>query len=494
MDERSFRMDELMPLMRESLAAGKSFRFSPRGISMLPMLRQGKDSVILSPVTGKLKKYDIPLYQRDDGAYVLHRITKVEDTYTCIGDNQYDYEPGIRQDQIIAVLTSFYRGEKEISADALSYRIYSRLWHWSRPVRKLLMRAKRKSRVILRKLGHTYAKGGDVPMWKKLLLPAGLGILLLALILCLSFCSGEEKAPEKPVVGICMHDLASEQEALCARELQAKLEEKGFDVQILDAGNDQSVQNKQVQQLLGRNCKGIVLCPVMPDGVTEVVKSAKSKDVPIVFFHAEPSKQIMDLWEKTGYVGCDPSQSGREQGELLLRLPNNGDINGDGVVAYILLQDDDQCADTRKRSEALRQEIAAGAETEELNCTVAGTTQTAAEESFEKLLANYGKDVEVVICTNDTVALGTQKAIEDGGRTVGVDIYLIGAEGADEAIGKIVNGELSGTVYCDIRTQAKEIFTMIEKLNHPETAEKRILVDHVIVVKENAEVYLKKDN
>ena len=77
MEERSFHMDDLMPLMKESLASGQSFRFSPRGISMLPMLRQGKDTVTLSPIKEPLKKYDIPLYQRDDGAYVLHRITEV---------------------------------------------------------------------------------------------------------------------------------------------------------------------------------------------------------------------------------------------------------------------------------------------------------------------------------------------------------------------------------------------------------------------------------
>ena len=155
MEERSFRMNDIMPLMRESLCAGQSVHFSPRGISMLPMLRQGKDAVTLSPVTAPLKKYDIPLYQRDDGAYVLHRITKVEDTYTCIGDNQFEYEPGIRPDQVIAVVTAFSRAGKQISVNALSYRIYTRLWHWTRWPRWILFRLRRKTRVILRKLGKT---------------------------------------------------------------------------------------------------------------------------------------------------------------------------------------------------------------------------------------------------------------------------------------------------------------------------------------------------
>ena len=152
MEDRSFRMAEIVPLMKESLQSGQSVRFSPKGISMLPMLRQGKDAVILSPVKGKLKKYDIPLYQRDDGAFVLHRITKVGETYTCIGDNQYAYEPGIRHDQVIAYVTAFCRGGKQISAENFGYLIYTRLWHWSRWPRWILFRLRRKTRVILRRL------------------------------------------------------------------------------------------------------------------------------------------------------------------------------------------------------------------------------------------------------------------------------------------------------------------------------------------------------
>lgn len=144
MPEKNLRLEQLMPLIREQLAAGKSVRFAPRGISMLPMLRQGKDKVILSPVTGRLKKYDLPLYQRDSGQYVLHRIVGVGETYTCIGDNQYALEHGIRQDQIIAVVTAFTREDREIPVTDLGYRIYCRLWHWLRPVKRILGACKRR--------------------------------------------------------------------------------------------------------------------------------------------------------------------------------------------------------------------------------------------------------------------------------------------------------------------------------------------------------------
>ena len=133
--EYQVKMDDLMPLFWEQLDAGKTVKFSPRGISMRPMLRQGIDSVVLSPVPEKLKKYDLPLYQRDDGKYILHRIVEVGETYTCIGDNQFDYETGVRHDQVIAVVTAFTRGQRLHSVNELPYRFYCRIWHYSRPLR-----------------------------------------------------------------------------------------------------------------------------------------------------------------------------------------------------------------------------------------------------------------------------------------------------------------------------------------------------------------------
>ncbi len=130
-------LDQVMPLMKEQLAAGMSVSFSPRGVSMLPMIRQGRDTVELSPVEGRLKKYDLPLYQRDDGHYVLHRIVKVDEFYTCIGDNQLSLEYPVRHDQVIAVVTAFTRDGKRTEVTNLWYRLYCRFWHITRPIRYL---------------------------------------------------------------------------------------------------------------------------------------------------------------------------------------------------------------------------------------------------------------------------------------------------------------------------------------------------------------------
>lgn len=135
MPEKKMRLDDLMPLIRERLAAGQTVSFFPNGVSMLPMLRQGRDSVELSPAPERLKKYDLPLYQRDNGQYVLHRVVAVGKDYTCVGDNQFLLEPGVERRQVIALVTAFTRDGKRIEVTDLCYQIYCRLWCTSRPLR-----------------------------------------------------------------------------------------------------------------------------------------------------------------------------------------------------------------------------------------------------------------------------------------------------------------------------------------------------------------------
>ena len=136
MPERNVRLDDVMPLIRESLEQGKRVHFSPRGTSMLPMLRQGLDTVILSPLPQRsLRKYELPMYRRDNGQYVVHRIIQAGETYVCMGDNQFQKEPGLTHEQMVAIVTGFTRGGKEHSVEELPHRLYCRFWHYSRPIR-----------------------------------------------------------------------------------------------------------------------------------------------------------------------------------------------------------------------------------------------------------------------------------------------------------------------------------------------------------------------
>ena len=149
-NKRLIGEEELMPLIEAQLAAGQKVRYLPfRGVSMLPMLRQGKDAVELSPMPERLKKYDLPVYRRKSGQYVMHRVVAVkEDHYVCLGDNTLKFEH-IYPEQMIGVVSAFKRGSKRIEVDSPGYQLYCRLWRPTRPLRLLIYQMKRIAKKVL---------------------------------------------------------------------------------------------------------------------------------------------------------------------------------------------------------------------------------------------------------------------------------------------------------------------------------------------------------
>ena len=126
------------PLIRETLDQGGTFSLTITGQSMYPFILGNRDRVTLSPVTGKLKKNDLPFYRRANGQFVLHRIVKVEKdgTYTCCGDHQWWLEKGLKHDQMIGVATEYVRKGKRLTNKNVIYRIYRTVWTWLLRYRK----------------------------------------------------------------------------------------------------------------------------------------------------------------------------------------------------------------------------------------------------------------------------------------------------------------------------------------------------------------------
>lgn len=100
------------------------------GDSMFPLLRSKKDLFLIArKPEGRLKKYDVPLYKRDTGQYVLHRILKVrKNDYVLCGDNRWQRETGITDRHVIGVLAAVIRDGKTISVTDRKYRLYVHLW------------------------------------------------------------------------------------------------------------------------------------------------------------------------------------------------------------------------------------------------------------------------------------------------------------------------------------------------------------------------------
>ena len=106
------------------------------GNSMSPFLIHGRDTVYLSRLTRPARRGDVLLYRRDNGGYVLHRVyAATSEEYTMVGDAQTELEPGIRPDQVIAIVTRVVRKDQELRPGSFWWDFFETKWLRMLPVR-----------------------------------------------------------------------------------------------------------------------------------------------------------------------------------------------------------------------------------------------------------------------------------------------------------------------------------------------------------------------
>lgn len=122
-----------------------------RGVSMRPMLKSGRDVIVVLPKTERLKPYDVALYRRGE-SYVLHRVIGVTDSgYVIRGDNTYTDEI-VPESAVIGVLAEYFSKKRTVKVTDKRYLRYSRRVVRLYPLRKMRVRAVSAIKSVIKKI------------------------------------------------------------------------------------------------------------------------------------------------------------------------------------------------------------------------------------------------------------------------------------------------------------------------------------------------------
>ncbi len=143
---------------KTELEKNKIIAFVPGGNSMWPTLKHRGQSVIVELKTDRLKRFDVALYQRDSGVFVLHRVMEVKDGgYIICGDSQFTLEP-VREEQVFGVMSGFYRKDKYIEVTDEKYKKEVERWYKRKTYRKLRLKLFYLTNAVKRKLKKIFKK------------------------------------------------------------------------------------------------------------------------------------------------------------------------------------------------------------------------------------------------------------------------------------------------------------------------------------------------
>lgn len=300
---------------------------------------------------------------------------------------------------------------------------------------------------------------------------------------------------ENTKIGISIYQFTDNFMTLYRTELVRYLtEDLGFNeanITVQDGKNDQAEQTNQINNFITDQVDVMILNLVQASSAPQVTDLCNEAGIPVVYINRQPDEAESDRWAAEGikatYVGADARQSGTFQGEEILETENQGDINGDGKVSYIMVQGDPENVDAQYRTEySIKALTDAGIEVEELLLQRGDWDQAKGQQITQDALTQYGDQVEVVFCNNDAMALGALQAIQAAGRTVNEDIYLVGVDALTEAVQNIVDGNYTGTVFNDHFSQAQTAAEMAVKFLKGEDVDPVNMVDYVKVTADNA--------
>ena len=298
-------------------------------------------------------------------------------------------------------------------------------------------------------------------------------------------------------VGVAIYQFDDNFMTLYRNELEKYMKEQGektgvtYNITIVDGKNDMAEQTNQVENFITQKMDVIILNLVQTSSADAVIDKVVAAGIPLVLINREPLgdngdesyKGILDN-ATVCYIGADARQSGTYQGEIVAELPDHGDINGDGEIAYVMIEGDPENVDAQYRTEySIKALTDAGYKVKELDDQVGNWAQAKGQEIAANALTQFGNDVEVIFCNNDAMALGAAAAITAAGRTVGKDIYLLGVDALEECVQMVNEGTMTGTVLNDHVGQSHTAVDVAIKALNGEPIENYYWVDYVKVTK-----------
>ena len=267
--------------------------------------------------------------------------------------------------------------------------------------------------------------------------------------------------------------------------LDAALDAAGVAYQDYDSNNSQTTQTEQIDTAITQGAKVLVVNQVdtgSDDTTKNIIEKAQAKDIPVIFFNRSVSEEVVTAYDKAVFVGTDYEMAGHMQGEMignyLVENYDTVDLNGDGVISYVMFKGQEGNAEADARTQYGVEDAnavltAAGKEAlsfydssnsnKYLVDQAGAWSAAAATEYMQTAMSQYSEAnnnmIELVIANNDEMAIGSVTALQNAGynKEGATVIPVFGVDATDAAKDAIAAGSMIGTIKQDAEGMANTI-------------------------------------
>ena len=209
---------------------------------------------------------------------------------------------------------------------------------------------------------------------------------------------------------------------------EAKAEELGYKLIVLDSQNDPSKELSNIEDLTIRGVKAILINPTDSDAVSNAIRMANRFNIPVLTLDRGASRG-----EVVSHIASDNVIGGEMAGHFIMEKVGE-------KAKVIQLEGIAGTSAARERGEGFMNAVDSS-DLELLASQPADFDRTKGLNVMENLLA-ANPDVEAVFAQNDEMALGALRAVQASGK----DVMIVGFDGTDDGIAAVNRGLLGATV------------------------------------------------
>lgn len=286
-----------------------------------------------------------------------------------------------------------------------------------------------------------------------------LAIVVVMLAATLGACAPQAAAKTK--IGISMSDFATERWKPEAELIKSQLEAKGYEVLVQEANHDVKLQNDQIDNMVSQGVKGLIVVAEDGEAAVTAVDKAAAAGVKVIAYD-----RLIKTDKIAAYLSFDNVDVGRNQADGVMKAVGieNWDVAANGKLRLVKLggsPTDNNAILVRKGQDEI---LAKYADKIEVVADQWVNNWDAAEalKMMENILTAANNDVDAVVASNDGTALGALEAMKAQGLAGKAPIS--GQDATGDGCNSIVKGELSVTVYKDIRLLAPIATDLMDKL------------------------------
>lgn len=294
-------------------------------------------------------------------------------------------------------------------------------------------------------------------------------ILIVSLLSVFMFSCGSSNSNEKSndngvSVGLSVSTLNNPFFVTLSEGAKAKAKELNINLSVVNASDDTAKQASDIEDLISKNVKVIIVNPVDSDAVAPAVESAIAANIPVIALD-----RIVNGVEVDAQIASDNVAGARMAGEYLVELI------GEKSKAAELIGIPGASA-TIDRGKGFH-EVA----DTKLNVIASQTANFNRAEGLTVMenILQANPDIKGVFAHNDEMALGALEAIKAAGK----DIAIIGFDATDDAVLAVKDGSIKATVAQQPDLMGAIAVETALKIINGETVDKNIPVE-VTLIKE----------